>query len=281
MKEKALTQVQIRKYAAYLRNEEKAPSTIANYLRDVGFFITWLDGGAVTKEAVSGWKEHMLEQGLAPTTINAKLSSLNSLLGFLGWSDCRVKSLKIQQRVFRDADRELTKDEYVRLLNAARKAGDTRLELAMETLCATGLRVSELRYITVEIAKKKQSNVILKGKVRAIMLEPKLSEKLLAFAKKNGIASGAIFRTKSGKDISRCQIWREMKALAKKAGVVPSKVFPHNLRHLFATVFYRVCGDIVKLADILGHSSINTTRIYLQTTGAEHAQQLGKLGLVL
>lgn len=281
MKEKALGQAQIEAYTSYLRSEEKAASTIANYLRDVRFFLTWLDGRPVTKEIVSGWKEHMLEQKLAPTTVNARLSSLNSLLGFLGWSDCRVKSVKIQQRVFRDASRELTKEEYVRLLNAAGELGHEHLELMMETLCATGIRVSELRYITVEVARSQQTSVALKGKVRTIMLPAKLSRKLLKFAKKNNITTGVIFRTKKGKAVSRCQVWREMKALCKTAGVAPSKVFPHNLRHLFATVFYRVCHDIVKLADMLGHSSISTTRIYLLSTGTEHARQLEKLNLVL
>jgi len=281
MKGKLLAETQIMAYAGCLRSEEKAASTIANYLRDIHFFTNWLNGRPVTKEIVSGWKEHLLELKLAPTTINAKLSSLNSLFAFLGWNDCRVKSMKIQQRAFRDASRELTKEDYIRLLNAAKGLGRERLELMMETICATGIRVSELSYITVEAAINQQAIVNLKGKVRTIMLPPKLCRKLEKFARKNHISSGVIFRSKNGNPISRCQVWREMKALCKTAGIPPAKVFPHNLRHLFATAFYRACRDIVKLADLLGHSSVNTTRIYLKTTGAEHARYLEKLNLIL
>jgi len=281
MKEKMLSEPLIIAFADYLRSEEKAASTIVNYLRDVRAFLFWLDHRPVTKDAVSGWKDHLLNQLLAPPTINAKLSSLNSLLKFLGWNECRVKSIKIQQRAFRDASRELTREEYIRLLNAAKNLGRDRLELMMETICATGIRVSELRYITVEAAAARQVNVALKGKVRTIMLPPKLCRKLLKFARDTHAASGVIFRSKNGRPVSRCQVWREMKALCHSAGISPSKVFPHNLRHLFATAFYRVCRDIVKLADLLGHSSVNTTRIYLQTTGSEHARQLEKLNLVL
>lgn len=281
MNEKIMSQEHIAAYMDYLRGEEKAASTIQNYLRDIQSFQSWLSGRPVTKEAVSGWKEHLLERKLAPATVNAKIAAINGLLGFLGWNDCRVKSMKIQRRAFRDGSRELTKEEYVRLLSTAGELGKDRLELLMETICATGIRVSEVRYITVEAAERQQVDVVLKGKVRAVMLPAKLCRKLRKYAKKQKIASGEIFRTKTGRPMSRCQIWREMKSLCEAAGVAASKVFPHNLRHLFATAFYRVCKDIVKLADMLGHSSINTTRIYLQTTGVEHARQLEKLGLVL
>ncbi len=281
MNEKMLSQADIAAYAAYLRGEEKAGSTIENYLRDVQAFRLWLDGRAMTKTLVAEWKEHLLAKSLAPATINAKLSAINSLLGFLGLSGCRVKALKIQHRVFRDASRELTKDEYHRLLNAAQRQGRDRLVLLMETICATGVRVSEVRHITVEALRNKRADITLKGKVRSILLPQKLCRKLLKYAKRQKIRTGEIFRTRSGRPMSRGQIWHEMKSICKAAGVAPSKVFPHNLRHLFATVFYKTCRDIVKLADLLGHSSINTTRIYLMTTGVEHARQIEELGLLL
>ena len=208
------------------------------------------------------------------------LSAVNRLLKFLGREECRVRSLRIQRRTFREQSRELTRGEYQRLLDTAAGLGRERLALLMETICATGIRVSEVQYITVEAARAGRTEIRLKGKIRTILLPSKLCRKLLKYARKQKTASGEIFLTRSGAPVSRRQIWREMKALCKEAGVEASKVFPHNLRHLFATAFYRACRDIVKLADVLGHSSIDTTRIYLMTTGAEHARQMEKLGLV-
>jgi len=280
MKNRTLTDADIAAYASFLRQEERAPATIENYLRDIRVFRRWLEDRAVTKERVAEWKEHLLAKALAPATVNAKLSAVSGLLGFLGLGECRVKSVRIQRRVFRDEARELTREEYRRLLDAAQEQGRERLALLMEAIGATGIRVGEVRYITVEAARSGRAEIYLKGKIRTILLPAKLCRKLLKYAGRRGIAEGEIFRTKSGRGVSRRQIWREMKALCAKAGVEPSKVFPHNLRHLFATVFYRACRDIVKLADVLGHSSINTTRIYLMTTGAEHAKQLERLGLV-
>lgn len=266
-------------FAVSLREEERAAGTVDKYRRDLESFAAWLDGRGVNAEAAMAWKEHLLSAGLSPATVNSKLSALNSCFRCLGW-DIRVKFLKLQRRVFRDKRRELRREEYCRLLTAAREAGKARLELLLETICATGIRVSEVQYITVEAAGAGRADVALKGKIRTLLLPGKLCRKLLKYARRQKIVSGEIFLTKSGKSISRRQIWREMKDLCKQAGVAPSKVFPHNLRHLFATVFYRACRDIVKLADILGHSSINTTRIYLQTTGTEHARQLERLGLI-
>ncbi len=281
MNEKTLSHTDISAFASYLRSEERTLATIANYLRDIQTFHLWLEGRAITKAMVAEWKEHLLARSLAPATINAKLSAVNSLLRFLGLTDCRVKAVKIQRRVFRDASRELTKDEYHRLLGAAQKQGRDRLELLMETICATGVRVSEVLYITVEAVKNRRVDVTLKGKIRSILLPAKLCRKLLKYARRQNIRTGEIFRTRSGRPMSRGQIWREMKSVCQAAEVAPSKVFPHNLRHLFATTFYKACKDIVKLADILGHSSVNTTRIYLVTTGAEHARQIEELGLLL
>lgn len=280
MKNCILTAAQIARYARALRTEERAPATIEKYLRDVRSFAAWLEGRPVSKELAARWKEGLLGSGLAPATVNAKLSALNGLFRFLGWEDCRVRFLKLQRRAFRDPARDLTREEYGRLLETANRQGRGRLALLLETICAAGLRVSEVRCITAEAVLAGRAEIRLKGKIRTILLPGKLCRKLLKYAKKQKIASGEIFLTRSGKAISRRQIWHEVKALCGEAKVAPSKVFPHNLRHLFARVFYKACRDIVKLADVLGHSSINTTRIYLMTTGAEHAKQLERLGLV-
>ena len=268
------------RFARHLRQEERSPGTVAKYLRDVGAFAAWLGGKPVSKELAAGWKEHLRAQGYAPATVNSMLSALNGLFKFLGWNECQVKFLKIQRRLFRDTNRELTRSEYDRLLATAKELGRDRLALLIETIGATGIRVSEVKYITVEAARKGKAEIALKGKIRVILLSTKLCRKLLKYAKKQKTASGTIFRTKSGKELSRRQIWAELKGLCKHAGVAPTKVFPHNLRHLFATIFYKACKDIVKLADVLGHSSIETTRIYLVTSGIEHQRQLERLGLV-
>lgn len=275
-----LTQKQIRAYAHYLQIEEKSGATIEKYLRDVRAFACWLDGREISKELTSEWKAHLVAQGYASTTVNAMLSALNSLLEFMGLQECRVKFLKIQRRLFRDANRELTKEEYQRLLSAAHQLERERLGLLVETIGATGIRVSEIQYITVEAVQRGKAEIALKGKIRTILLPGKLRRKLLKYAKKQKTTSGAIFRTKSGKELGRRQIWAELKGLCRYAGVEPGKVFPHNLRHLFATVFYRTCRDIAKLADLLGHSSIETTRIYLVASGAEHQREIDRLGLV-
>ena len=188
--------------------------------------------------------------------------------------------MRIQRQLFRDPDRDLSKSEYDRLISAAQALGRNRLALLMETICATGIRVSEVKYITVEALRRGRAEIMLKGKVRTILIPSKLSRKLLKYARKEKTASGAIFRTKSGRELSRRQIWAELKQLCRYAGVSPTKVFPHNLRHLFAKVFYKACKDIARLADVLGHSSIETTRIYLISTGAQHRRDLDRLRLV-
>jgi site-specific recombinase XerD len=263
----------------WLQAEERSLGTIENYLRDLRTFAVWLEGRAVSKALVTEWKEGLQGQ-YAAVTVNAKLSAVNAFFRFAGWDDCRVKFLKVQRKLFREAGRDLSRGEYARLMSAANSQGRERLALVMETICATGIRVSEVQYITVETARQGRAEVSLKGKIRTILLPGKLRKKLLKYAKTQKIASGEIFLTKGGKGISRKQIWAEMKALCKAAGVAHTKVFPHNLRHLFAATFYRACRDIVRLADVLGHSSIETTRIYLISTGAEHQRQLDRLGLV-
>lgn len=276
MTNRTLTDASIRSYAARLREEERAAATTDKYVHDARAFLAWLRGRPVTKETAAQWKAQLLARGCAPATVNAKLSALNGLFRFLGWEECRVKYLKLQRRTFRDASRDLSRQEYDRLLSAA----SGYVELLLQTISSTGIRVSEVRYITVEAARAGRTDIALKGKIRTILLPGKLCRKLLRFAGKQKIASGEIFLTKGGKSLSRQSIWRALKALCKKAGVSATKVFPHNLRHLFAAAFYKNTRDIVKLADVLGHSSINTTRIYLLTTGAEHARQLDRLGFV-
>ena len=271
---------QLAAFRRWLLEEEREPATIEKYLREVRAFAAWLEGAPVTKEGATAWKARLTASGFQPGTVNGKLSALNKFFAFLGWPDCRVKYLKIQRRVFRSSERELSREEYTRLLETARVLGRERLALLIETICATGIRVSELKYITVESMRNGRTEISLKGKIRTILIPGKLCRKLLKYARKRKIASGEIFLTRSGKSLSRRQIWAEMKALCARAGVERSKVFPHNLRHLFARLFYRACRDVVKLADVLGHSSIETTRIYLISTGAEHAQQLERLGLV-
>lgn len=280
MKNHSLIPEQITAFERYLRTEERSSGTIEKYLRDVRAFAVWLNGRIVTKETAAGWKEHLLDRHYAPVTINSMLAAINAFFRFVGWEDCRVKFLKIQRRMFREASRELSREEYDRLLSTAHTLGRDRLALLMETICASGIRVSEVRYITVEAARQGQTEIALKGKIRTILLPDKLCRKLLKYARHKKIASGEIFRTESGKSLGRRQIWAEMKQLCKYAGVAPSKVFPHNLRHLFATTFYRACRDISRLADVLRHSSIETTRIYLLTTGSEQVKQMDQLGLV-
>ena len=275
-----LTMNQLVLFQQHLAEEEREQSTIEKYIREIRFFQTWLTGRQVTTEIVASWKSYLRTEGYQPETINSKLSALNKFFKFMGWQEYRMKYLKIQRKLFRGTEKELTKEEYIRLLETANSGGKVRLALLIETICATGIRVSEVKYITAEAVERGQAEIALKGKIRTILLPGKLCRKLQKYARKQKITSGEIFLTRSGKGISRRQIWAEMKALCKKANVAPSKVFPHNLRHLFAQTFYRACLDVAKLADVLGHSSIETTRIYLISTGVEHARQLERLGLI-
>lgn len=274
-----ITTERIDAYCLSLLADERAAGTISKYRRDLTAFAHWLEGRTVTKETAAGWKSHLSHCGYAPRTVNSMLAAVNGFCRFAGLP-IKLKFLSIQRQIFRDSAKELTKEEYDRLLAAARESGQERLALIMETLCATGIRVSELRYITVEAAKAGRATITLKGKIRTILLSTKLCRKLVKYARKQKIAAGEIFLTSSGKGISRRQVWFELKRLCRAAGVEPTKVFPHNLRHLFATTFYRASRDIVRLADMLGHSSIDTTRIYLTVSGAEQQRQLDRLGLV-
>ena len=273
--------IQANHLAAFTRNlcrEEKSAATIEKYSRDVAQFVHWAGQVPVTKALVAAWKEALPEKGYAPATVNGKLTALDRFLTFWGWEDCRVKHVTCQRKLFREDRRELTREEYFRLVNAA--SGKPRLMLLLETICATGIQVSEVKYITLEAARQGRAEITLKGKVRTILLPGKLCRKLLKYARKKNILSGEIFLTRGGKRLNRKNIWAEMKALCPAAGVAASKVFPHNLRHLFAKCFYDACRDLVKLADVLGHSSVETTRIYLLSTGTQHVKLLDRLGLV-
>lgn len=279
MNERDLSKDQINEFADYLRNEEKSAATQEKYLRDVCNFHRYAGGTKITKETVMAWKKQLVQDGYTVRSINSMLASVNSLLQFLGWHDCRVKNIRFQRQTYCTEDKELTKAEYLRLLEASKK--NEQLNLVIQTICGTGIRVSELRYFTVEDVRCGEITVSCKSKTRNILVPGKLKNMLLNYAKRRGIASGSIFIGRNGKPLDRSSIWRQMKQLCKVAGVKESKVFPHNLRKLFARTFYGIEKDIAKLADILGHSSINTTRIYIMTTGQEHRRKIERLGLVI
>lgn len=279
MSDRVLLESNIDVFHDYLIREEKSTATMEKYLRDARAFLVFARKTAVTKELVMAYKNSLVEKGYAVRSINSMLASLNSLLDCLGWGDCKVKSLKLQREIYCAEEKELTKAEYMRLLVASK--GNPQLNLVMQTICGTGIRVSELKYFTVERVRCGEISVRCKSKTRTILLPGKLKKMLLDYAKKNGIRSGVIFVTRNGKPLNRSNIWLQMKRLCEAAGVKSSKVFPHNLRKLFARTFYGIEKDIAKLADILGHSSINTTRIYIMTTGTEHRRKIERLGLVM
>ncbi len=280
LKEKMLSAASIAKFERHLISEEKSVLTIGKYIRDVKAFIKFAGGSGVTKETVIAYKKH-LQENYAARSVNSMLASINSLFVFLGWHDLRVKSLKLQQQVFCPEEKELTRAEYTRLCRTAEHKHNERLNLILQTICGTGIRVSELQYITVEAVKQGEAIVNCKAKTRSVFIVKELKQKLLRWAAKQNIKSGMIFVTRTGNPISRTNIWREMKALCAEANVNPGKVFPHNLRHLFARVFYGIEKDIAKLADILGHSSINTTRIYIISTGTEHRRRMENMRLIV
>ena len=285
MDNREITATLLRRYVCHLREEERADSTIEKYVRDLEALGRHLAGRPVTKAALIGWKEE-LAQRHAPATVNSMIAAVNGFLRFMGWRECAVKLLNIQKSPFCDEGRELTRSEYVRLVRAAELDGNRRLALVLQTICATGIRVSELKFIPVEAVQTGRAEIANKGKRRTVFLPDKLRRLLRTYlqAQKKTAqpadAKNPVFTTRTGKPLDRSNIWRDMKRLCDSAGVEPGKVFPHNLRHLFARAFYQASRDVVKLADVLGHSSIETTRIYLLSTGAEHARQLARLGLI-
>ena len=270
----------IGQFIRHLRGRGASSGTMEKYQRDVRRLAQWLEGRDASQENVTRWKETLVEQGLCHTTVNSVLAAANAFFRWMGWG-FRAQFLRVQKKAFREPARELTRQEYLRLVETAGRLGQERLSLLMETIGATGIRVSEVPFITVEAAKRGRAEIYLKGKIRTILLPKKLCRKLLRYAKTQKTVSGGIFRTRSGKNLSRKQIWAEMKALCGKARVTPGKVFPHNLRHLFARAFYQASRDVVKLSDVLGHSSMETTRIYLMSTGTEHMRLLERLHMTI
>ena len=266
-------------FKTYLIEEEKSENTIEKYIRDITFFMMWLAGREVTKILALEYKKELCEK-YAPSSVNAAISSLNSFFAFIGWHDIRIKTLKIQRQIFSNKDKELTKSEYERLLTAAKSKKNERLYLLMQTICSTGIRVSELRFVTCEAVKKGQAVISCKGKMRTIFLPKELCRMLKEYIKEQGIKDGSVFVSRSGKPLDRSYIWKMLKNLCEAAGVSKDKVFPHNFRHLFARTYYSLQKDIVRLADILGHSSIETTRIYTIETGDICRRQIQKLGLL-
>ncbi len=276
---KKITDKIIKKFKEYLIDEEKSKATIEKYIRDLTVFVCWLGGAELSKTKVLGYKEYIISK-YAPASVNSILSSLNSFFDFIGEYGLKVKNLKIQKQIFAKNEKELTKAEYDRLLAAAKAEGNQKLNLLMQTICATGIRVSELKYITVEVLKDGRADVNMKGKLRVIIIPKELCRMLKKYAAEQKISSGSIFVTKTGRPLDRTNIWKLMKSLCESANVDKGKVFPHNLRHLFARTFYSIEKDIVRLADILGHSSVNTTRIYTMETWEICRRQVQRLGLL-
>lgn len=270
----------INDFGITLANDEKSGATIEKYLRDMEKFSQYIGSREVTKDVVISYKRFLMGM-YAPASVNSMLAAINRFFREQGWYDCVVKSMKIQRQSFRDKEREMTKEEYIRLLQTAKLQKNTRLYLLMQTICATGIRVSEVRFITVEAVRKGQATVCLKGKTRQVYLPEKLRSDLCIYARAKGICSGSIFVTRGGKPLDRSNILHEMKSLCDDAGVERSKVFPHNLRHLFACVYYQESKDLSRLSDVLGHSNINTTRIYTCVSISEHTRQIQRLGLLL
>lgn len=268
-------------YEKHLQLEEKSTATIQKYIRDVNAFRGFTGREEISKEHVIRFKQHLLQSGYAPRSVNSMLASLNSLFSFLGWHECRVRMIRLQNQIYCPEEKELSRAEYARLCAAAKEARNNRLSMILQTICSTGIRVSELTFITVEAVKRGEAAVSCKAKTRRVFLVSELRKKLLRFAAEQKITTGLIFVTRTGKPVSRTNIWREMKALCTRAAVDPRKVFPHNLRHLFARVFYSMEKDLAKLADILGHSSIDTTRIYIVSTGLEHRRKLEQMRLLV
>ncbi len=280
MKARTITSKLLADFDASLYSDEKSSNTTEKYMRDVRVFAKFAGERSIDKPLVLEYKA-ALEKDYALTSANSMLAAINSFFKFMGWIDLCVKQFKVQRKTYCSEDSELTKKEYFALVHAAESKKNERLSLILQSLCGTGIRVSELTFITVEAARRGEAVVSCKGKTRTVFIVPELCRKLLRYAKEHGIETGIIFITKSGKAMNRSNIWRAMKSLCEQAGVNPNKVFPHNLRHLFARIFYGIEKDIAKLADILGHISINTTRIYIISTGAEHRKKLQNMHLIL
>ena len=270
----------VEEFKQYLVLEEKSKATIDKYMRDIVKFLDYMKNDPMTKERIIHYKES-LQKNYSARSVNTMLAALNSFFRWLDHPEFLVKQLKIQQQAFCMEEKELSRQEYFRLVKAARRSGNSRLEMILQTICCTGIRVSELSFITVKAVRQGFAEICCKGKNRRIMIPGDLRKKLLLYIQKKAIKDGMVFITRGGIMVDRSNIWREMKSIAKEAGVLADKIFPHNLRHLFARCFYEIDKDIAKLADVLGHSNINTTRIYMISTGEEHRRQLERLRLVI
>ena len=281
MSDRILSEENVRAFRQHLIQEEKSPATVEKYARDAAAFAHHLHGNPVAKENVLQYKQELTEKGYAARSVNAMLASLNNLFTFLGWYDLHVKTIRVQRQVFCSESKLLRKREYEKLCQTAKARKNERLYLILQTICGTGIRVSELKYITAESARRGEAVVTCKGKTRSVFITHSLQKKLLQYVQKRKILAGPVFLTRSGKPIDRICIWREMKSLCRQAGVSADKVFPHNLRHLFARTFYEVGRDLAKLADVLGHSNVDTTRIYIISTGNEHRRHMENMHLIL
>ena len=275
---KIITPVLICRYENYLREQEKSAATIEKYVRSLN--AADFQGAELDRSLLIAWKEQ-LSARYAVSSVNVILAAVNGLLAFCGWEELKVKPLKKQREIFCPEDRELTRDEYIRLVQAAKGNGNERLSLVLQTICGTGIRVSELQYITAEAVRSGRAEVNCKGKRRTVFLPQKLCRLLSKYLKRQHRTTGPVFITKNGKPLNRSNIWRDMKSLCDSANVEPGKVFPHNLRHLFARTYYALEKDLSRLADLLGHTSVNTTRIYTVESGAVHARQVERMGLVI
>ncbi len=277
-----LSEEHLEKYRAYLYSEEKAEQTIEKYMRDLKKLAKYAGRREITKDLMISYKEYLLKENrYKASSINSFLVAANRFFQYMEWYGIGVRTLRVQREPFCSEDRELTREEYKRLVQTAKKEGKYRLAMVIQTICATGIRVSELSALTVDSVRRGVMEVNNKGKIRKVFIPEQLQKQLLLYSAGIGIRKGAVFCTRSGKPLNRCNVWRDMKALCQKAKVRESKVFPHNLRHLFARTYYALKKDVVKLADILGHSKIETTRVYLRTSSREYRRQLRQMGLVL
>lgn len=280
MKRITLKPTDLKRFETYLVRNENSTATVEKYLRDVRVFLTFIEYGTFDKQDVLRYKDWLIKT-YKPTSANSMIGGLNTFLKFVGANGFTIKQFKIQREAYCSEEKELTKQEYYRLINTANSKCNQKLSLIIQTICSTGIRVSELKFITVEAVRVGEAVITLKGKTRKIFIIPELKNKLLRYIKQQNLYTGSVFLSKNGKPILRNNVWRDMKSLCEQAGVKRSKVFPHNLRHLFARTFYGIEKDIAKLADILGHSNVNTTRIYIVTTGAEHKKKMQNMRLII
>ena len=275
-----IDEICIRKYLTYLKEQERSKATLQKYTHDLYSLLEFLKDNVLSKVALIDWKQELIEKYTA-ASVNTKLAAVNGYLQFMGWYELQLKPLKIQRSLFLEEEKELTREEYVRLVKAAQRKENERLALVIQTICATGIRVSELKFITVEAVQSGRAEISNKGKLRIVFLPEGLRKLLRKYIRNQKKTAGAVFTTRTGKTLDRSNIWRDMKKLCEDAGVSEKKVFPHNLRHLFARTFYSVEKDLSRLADILGHTNLSTTRIYTAESGMVHARQMDRLKLIV